>query len=72
MTGILTALETYCVPCKNTIYKQYVFRMTSQEDGAVDVFATDLRQRAEYCEFGALKGSLIRDQIVVAINDPTP
>ena len=46
--------------------------MTSQEDRAVNVFVTDLRQRAEYCEFGALKGSLIRDQIVVAINDPTP
>ena len=31
---------------------------------------TDLRRRAEYGEFGALKDSLIRDQIVVGINDP--
>ena len=36
--GILTALETYCVPRKNTIYERYVFRTTSQEDRAVDVF----------------------------------
>ena len=64
--GILTALETYCVPRKNTIYERYVFRTTSQEDRAVDVFVTDLRRRAEYCEFG---DSLIRDQIMVGIND---
>ena len=70
VTGILTALETYCVPRKNTIYEGYVFRTTSQEDRAVDVFVTDLRRKAEYCEFGALKDSLIRDQIVVSINDP--
>ena len=67
MTGILTALEMYCVPRKNTVYERYVFRTTSQEDRAVDVFVTDLRRRAEYCEFG---DSLIRDQIVVGINDP--
>ena len=38
VTGILTALETYCVLRKNTIYERYVFRTTSQEDRAVDVF----------------------------------
>jgi len=72
VTGILTALETYCVQRKNTIYELYVFRTTSQEDRAVDVFVTDLRRRAEYCEFGALKDSLIRDQIVVGINENDP
>ena len=69
VTGILTALETYCVQRKNTIYELQVFRTPSQEDRAVDVFVTDLRRRAEYCEFGALKDSLIRE-IVVGINDP--
>ena len=51
VTGILTALETYCIPRKNTIYERCVFQTTSQEDHAVDVFVTDLRRRAEYCEF---------------------
>ena len=68
--GILTALETYCVPRKNTTYERYVFRMTIQEDRSFDIFVTDLRRRAEYCDFGAIKDSLIRDQIVVGINDP--
>ena len=68
--GILTALEMYCVPRKNRTYKQYVFRMTIQEDRLFDTFVTDLRRRAEFCDFGAIKDSLIRDQIVVGINDP--
>ena len=70
VAGILTALKTYCVPRKNTTYERYVFRMTTQEDHTIDVFATDLRRRAEHCDFGALKDSLIRDQIVVGISDP--
>lgn len=61
--GILTALETY-------VYERYVFRMTIQEDRSFDIFVTDLRRRAEHCDFGAIKDSLIRDQIVVGIDDP--
>ena len=68
--GILTALETYCVPRKNTTYERYVFKMTIQEDRSFDIFVIDLRRRAEYCDFGAIKDSLIRDQIVVGTNEP--
>ena len=44
--------------------------MTVQEGRSIDVFVTDLRRRAAYCDFGAIKESLIRDQIVVGISDP--
>ena len=57
--GILTALETYCVPRKNTTYERYDFRMTIQEDRSFDIFVTDLRRKPEYCDFGAIKDSLI-------------
>ena len=60
----------YCVKTQSTndtFFERYVFRTTSQEDRAVDVF---VRRRAEYCEFGALNDFPIRDQIVVGINDP--
>ena len=56
--GILTALETYCVPQKNTTYERYIFRMAIQEDHLFDIFVTDLRRKAEYCDFGAIKDSL--------------
>ncbi|PFX12829.1 hypothetical protein AWC38_SpisGene23147 [Stylophora pistillata] len=68
--GILTAVETYCVPRKNTTYERYVFRTTTQEDRSFDIFVTDLRRRAEYCDFGAIKDSLIRDQIVTYEENP--
>ena len=70
VAGILTALETYCVPRKNTIYERYRFRTTVQEGRSIAVFVTDLRRRVTYCDFGAIKESLIRDQIVVGISDP--
>ena len=44
VAGILTALETYCVPQKNTTYERYVFRMTIQEDRSFDIFVTDVRR----------------------------
>ena len=44
--------------------------MTIQEDSSFDTFVTDLRRRAEFGDFGAIKDSLIQDQIVVGINDP--
>ena len=68
--GILIALEMYCVPRKNTTYERYVSRMTIQEDRLFNMFVTDLRRKAEYCDFGVTKDSLTRDQIVAGINDP--
>ena len=55
-----------------TIYERYRFRTTVsiQEGRSIDLFVTDLRRRADYCDFGAIKESLIRDQIVVGISDP--
>jgi len=44
--------------------------MTTQDDRTIDVFVTDLRRRAEHCDFGTLKDYLIRDQTVVGISDP--
>ena len=70
VAGIVTAFETYCVPRKNTTYESYVFRMTTQEDRSFDIFVTELRRTAENCDFGAIKDSLIRVQIVVGVNDP--
>jgi len=43
--------------------------MTIQEDRSFDTFVTDLKRRAEFCDFGAIKDSLIRDEIVVGLND---
>lgn len=69
VTGIVAALEAYCIPRKNVTHERYVFRMTVQEDRTFDTYLTDLRRKAERCEFGTIKDSLIRDQIVIGTNN---
>ncbi|XP_068675472.1 uncharacterized protein [Montipora foliosa] len=65
-----SAGNVLCSSKEYNLRSVYVFRMTIQEDRSFDIFVPDLRRRAEYCDFGAIKDSLIRDQIVVGINDP--
>ena len=67
--GIITALEGYCIPRKNVTYERYVFRMAVQEERPFDTYLTELRRQADLCEFGILKDSLIRDQIVIGTNN---
>ena len=70
MVIILTVPVMYCVPQKipptNATFSELphkkIIRFT---------YLSDLRLRDEYCNFRAVKESLIRDQIVVGINDPT-
>lgn len=69
---ILEKLEksAYCCPQKNIVYERYVFRSRMQQpDETFDCFVTDLKLKAQSCEFGELKDSMIRDQIVYRIQD---
>ena len=66
----LKALKDYCMLRTNVTYERYVFRTTTQDDRAFDVFLTELRHKAILCEFGDIKDSLIRDQIVIGTNNP--
>ena len=58
--------ESHFVVKRNVIFERAKFNLRSQkENESVDNFVTDLYCVAEYCEFGTLKGHLIRDRIVV-------
>ena len=60
----------FCTPRVNEIYERYVFRIRMQrEEEPFEQFITDLKTKANTCNFGALKDSLIRDQVVVGIRD---
>ena len=63
--AILDALEEYCIPRKNVTYERYMFRVAMQGERCFDEFRTDLRSKADNCEFGEIKDSLVRDQIVI-------
>ena len=55
---------------KNIILKRARFNGRSQREGeSVRQFITSLYNLAESCEYGGIKGEMIRDRIVVGIHD---
>jgi hypothetical protein len=65
---ILEKFEAYCSPKKNETYERYCFNTRIQQEGeAFDCFLKDLYLKAQTCNYGLLKDSLIRDRIVVGI-----
>ncbi len=67
---VLDKFEAYCVPRTNETYERFVFRSRLQRDGeTVEQFVTDLKNKSKSCNYGTLKESLIRDQIVIGVCD---
>ena len=65
-------LGNYFKPHRNVVYERYVFNSCEQNQGeSVDSYAyvTRLRKLASSCEFGTLTDELIRDKLVIGIND---
>ena len=63
--------EAHCAGKKNITYERYVFNTRSQLPGEdIDSFVTALRNLASSCEFGNLKLDLIRDRVVIGVNNP--
>ena len=67
---ILTKLDEYFVPKRNTIYERYVFSCRSQKHGkSFDQFLTELRKFATTCQFGTFEDEMLRDRIVTGLRD---
>ena len=65
---ILTKFEAYCIPRTNVTWERHVFNTRNQrEDETIDQYVTDLKKKAQTCEFRDLKDSLICDRIVCGI-----
>ena len=65
---ILEKFEAYCTPRKNVTWQRHLFNTRNQRsDESFDQYLTDLKTKAQSCEFNDLKDSLIRDRIVCGI-----
>ena len=54
----------------NETFERYIFRRQSQEESeTIDTYVSVLRSLVRSSNFGALEDSLLRDQIVIGIND---
>lgn len=69
---VLQEFENYCSPKKNIVYERYKFFNRLQGDGEkFEEFLTDIKKLAQTCEFEGLHDQMIRDRIVVGVNDPS-
>ena len=67
---ILEKMKQYCIGECNETYERYVFNRRDQESNeSVDAYVTVLRKLAKTCNYGPLTDSLIRNRMVVGIND---
>jgi len=67
---VLEAFDKHFTPKKNVVYQRYLFFKRTQAQGEpFNSFLTDLRKLAIHCDFGDQESHLIRDKIVIGIND---
>ena len=60
----------YCTPQRNLTYIRHVFFTRVQCEGEkFERYLTDLKSKADECEFGELKDSLIKDRIVCGVRN---
>lgn len=68
--AVKTAFDSYFVPRKNVIYERAKFnKRVQQQTEPVDSFITALYALADNCEYGALHDELLRDRLVVGLQD---
>ena len=66
---VIEQFDTYCQPRKNVTFLRHKFFTCKGKSQRFDDYVTDLRHRAKDCEFGTLKEGLIKDILIVGLND---
>ncbi|XP_037813721.1 uncharacterized protein LOC119604894 [Lucilia sericata] len=67
---VLAAFENFCVPEKRIVYERFLFFSRNQKDGEpFDNFLVDIKRLSKSCDFGEQQTSLMRDRIVLGINN---
>lgn len=69
-TNVLQKFDDYFTPLKNETMNRHVFFNTDKKESeSFDDFVTSLRRLSQDCNFGGLRDSLIRDQIIRGIHE---
>ena len=69
---IIEKVEAHFVKKRNVSFERSKFNQRSQQPGeSVDAFITSLYTLVDHCTYGALKEKMIRDRIVVGLQDET-
>ena len=66
----LKALEDHLLPKRNVVYERYVFNSCFQApEEPIDHYVNRLRKLALSCQFGTLTKEMIRNRLVISIQD---
>ena len=72
MAQSIAALDEYFKPKTSVVYERYLFNSCVQNsEESIDGFVNRLRKAASTCKFGTLTDELIRDRIVMGVQDRT-
>src|SRR6266516_3134093 len=67
---VIRAFDDYCIGETNITYERYILNKRVQEPNEpFDSFMTELRRLIKSCDYGMLEESIIKDRIVIGIND---
>jgi hypothetical protein len=67
---VIEEFEKYVTPKKNEVYERFVFYCRKQEqEERFEHFLTDLRRLAKSCDFKISEEEMIRDRIVLGVNN---
>ena len=72
MLVVLQLWDTHCPGATNVIYERFKCNNCTQGSDSFDAFVVRLCSLANSCDFGQLRDSLIRDQLVCGVTDTTP
>ena len=67
---VMNKLDTYFKVRKNVIYERARFNLRNQQDGeSAEHYIMEVHRLVENCDYGTLKDELIRDRLVVGIQN---
>lgn len=68
--AVLAHFDGHCLPRRNETYERFLFRTRVQgPHESLDDFAADLRHKSQFCNFGAQREALVRDQLILGCWD---
>ena len=69
LKNVISMFDAHFEPVKNVIYERVKFNSIKQGEDSIHKFITELQSQADLCEYGEMRDDLIRDRIVVGVND---
>lgn len=69
LANVIAMFDRHFEPVKNLIFERVKFNSMCQNESGIHQFITDVQTQADNCDYGTMRDQLVRDRIVVGIND---